>query len=119
MACCFAPRLPQLRAAPDVVALAFALGLSVVFAARLAVAGRDLQAHLAIAAHGRGLRRDARRRRLASEPASARRRSRHWGTDFARVVSRARSLFPGRQRLERLTLGDTQGFAALDYLSAR
>ena len=63
--CCFAPRLPQLRrAAPDVVvALAFALGLSVVSAAGLALVLRDLQADVAFSAHvgeHRGLRRDGR-----------------------------------------------------------
>ena len=61
----FAPGLPQLRrAAPDVVvALAFALGLSVVSAAGLALVLRDLQADVAFSAHvgeHRGLRRDGR-----------------------------------------------------------
>ena len=63
----FAPGLPQLRrAAPDVVvALAFALGLSVVSAAGLALVLRDLQADVAVSAHvgeHRGLRRDGRLR---------------------------------------------------------
>ena len=65
----FAPGLPQLRrAAPDVVvALAFALGLSVVSAAGLALVLRDLIALFAVSAHvGRGLRRDGRRRRGAA-----------------------------------------------------
>ena len=66
-----APRLPQLRrAAPDVVvALAFALGLSVVSAAGLALVLRDLQADVAFSAHvgeHRGLRRDRRLRRGAA-----------------------------------------------------
>ena len=68
--CCRRAQTSARRAAPDVVvALAFALGLSVVSAAGLALVLRDLQADVAFSAHvgeHRGLRRDRRLRRGAA-----------------------------------------------------